>query len=136
MLRDDETSRSPNDLGNLAIAVAHPGHELLVHHHLERYRPLYFCLTDGSGATGQSRLPSTESLLQRTGARPGSIYGRFSDREIYRLLLEGRGDVFRALAGELADSLIDADIRWIAGDAMEGFNPGHDLLPRADRRIR
>lgn len=127
MPHDDETSPSRNDLGNMAIAVAHPGHELLVHHHLERYRPLYFCLTDGSGAAGQSRLESTDRLLQGIGARPGSIYGRFSDREIYTLLLEGRTEVFCALAGELAEGLIDADIQWIAGDAMEGFNPGHDL---------
>lgn len=127
MPRDDETSRSPNDLGKMAIVVAHPGHELLIHHHMERYAPLYFCLTDGSGAAGQSRLESTDGLLKKAGARPGSIYGRFRDREIYTLLLEGRAEVFSALARELADSLIDSDIRWIAGDAMEGFNPGHDL---------
>lgn len=127
MPHDDETSRSPNDLGNLAVVVAHPGHELILHHHLERYRPLYFCLTEGSGATGQPRLESTGRLLRGAGARPGSIYGRFSDREVYRFLLEGRAEVFGALARELAESLIDADIQWIAGDAMEGFNPGHDL---------
>jgi AcrR family transcriptional regulator len=127
MPRNDETSSNPNDLGNMAIVVAHPGHELLVHHHLERYRPLYFCLTDGSGAAGQSRLESTGRLLQRAGARPGSIYGRFSDREVYNLLLDGRAEVFSDLVRELAERLIDADIQWIAGDAMEGFNPGHDL---------
>lgn len=127
MPRDDETSRSPSDFDNMAIVVAHPGHELLVHHHVERYRPLYFCLTDGSGAAGQSRLESTDKLLKKAGARPGSIYGRFRDREIYMLLLEGRADVLGALARELAEDLIDADIQWIAGDAMEGFNPGHDL---------
>ena len=116
-----------NDSGSAAVVVAHPGHELLIHHYLERNRPLYFCLTDGSGGNGQSRLESTSRLLQGVGASPGSIYGRFSDKEIYRILLDGRVDVFVDLLNELAGSLIDADIQCVAGDAMEGFNPAHDL---------
>jgi hypothetical protein len=116
-----------SDSGNAAVVVAHPGHELVIHHYLERSRPLYFCLTDGSGGNGQSRLESTSRLLQGVGALPGSIYGRFSDKEVYRILLDGRVDVFVDLLNELAGSLIDAGIQCVAGDAMEGFNPAHDL---------
>jgi AcrR family transcriptional regulator len=112
---------------NVAIVVAHPGHELVVHHYMEVHRPLYFCLTDGSGGNAASRLASTTDLLARVGARTGSIYGRFSDKELYRLLLDGRADVFVELLNELATSLIDAGIESVAGDAMEGFNPGHDV---------
>jgi hypothetical protein len=114
-------------LRNAAIVVAHPGHELVVHHLMERSRPRFFCLTDGSGGNGQPRLASTGSLLDSAGATPGAIYGRFSDREFYRLLLDRRMDVFTDLAGELAQSLIDADVSCVAGDAMEGFNPSHDV---------
>jgi len=114
-------------LRNLAIIVAHPGHELVVHHLMERTRPSYFCLTDGSGGNGEPRIESTSTLLQRTGATPGAMYGRFSDREFYRLLLEGRIDIFADLAGELAAGFVDAGIRCVAGDAMEGFNPAHDV---------
>jgi AcrR family transcriptional regulator len=110
-----------------AIVVAHPGHELVVHHYMEVHGPLYFCLTDGSGGNAASRLASTTDLLARAGARPGSIYGRFSDKDLYRLLLEGRADVFVELLNELAEGLIDAGIQCVAGDAMEGFNPGHDV---------
>ncbi|HEX7680982.1 MAG TPA: hypothetical protein VF713_22790 [Thermoanaerobaculia bacterium] len=116
-----------SDSGNAAVVVAHPGHELVVHHYLERNRPLYFCLTDGSGGNGQSRLESTSSLLHGVNALPGSIYGRFSDKEVYRILLDGRVEVFVDLLNELAGSLIEADIQCVAGDAMEGFNPAHDL---------
>ncbi len=112
---------------NVAIVVAHPGHELVVHHYMEVHRPLYFCLTDGSGASAQSRLASTDHLIDQVGARRGSIYGRFSDKDVYRSLLEGRVDVFVELLNELAASLIEADIQCVAGDAMEGFNPGHDV---------
>jgi hypothetical protein len=84
-------------------------------------------LTDGSGHTGTSRLASTTAVLERAGATPGSIYGRLSDREIYRAILDGDLDLFAALAGELAEALDRAGITEIAGDAVEGFNPGHDV---------
>jgi len=110
-----------------AIVVAHPGHELVVHHYMEVHRPLYFCLTNGSGGNAQSRLASTDRLIDEIGARRGPIYGRFSDKDVYSLLLEGHVDVFVELRNELATSLIEAGIECVAGDAMEGFNPGHDV---------
>jgi hypothetical protein len=36
-------------LGKTAVIVAHPGHEMVVYHWMERHRPLYFCLTNGAG---------------------------------------------------------------------------------------
>jgi hypothetical protein len=106
--------------------IAHPGHELRVHHWIERTRPLVFVLTDGSGHTGVSRLASTTAVLERAGATPGSIYGRLSDREVYRAILDGDVDLFAGLADELAAALDRAEIGVVAGDAVEGFNPGHD----------
>jgi hypothetical protein len=114
-------------LRNLAIVVAHPGHELVIHHLMELSQPRYFCLTDGSGGNGQPRIESTNALLQQVGATPGTIYGRYSDRELYRLIIDGNVRVFAELANELAASFIDADVRCVAGDAMEGFNPVHDV---------
>jgi hypothetical protein len=110
-----------------AVVVAHPGHELRVFNWMERERPLYCCLTEGSGGAGASRMASTDAIVQRAGARPGPIYGRYSDKSIYRLLLDGRTDVFVALARELADALVDASVECVAGDAVEGFNPSHDV---------
>ncbi|MEK6373108.1 MAG: hypothetical protein AABO58_10465 [Acidobacteriota bacterium] len=111
----------------MALVVAHPGHELVVHRWMELHRPLYFCLTEGSGGAGSARIESTDRLLQRVGAAPGRIHGRFSDKEAYRLLLDGRADVFLALLHELAEHLAGADVTCVAGDAMEGFNPVHDV---------
>ena len=39
-----------------ALVIAHPGHELRIHHWLERARPVTFVLTDGSGHTDHSRI--------------------------------------------------------------------------------
>ncbi len=110
-----------------ALVIGHPGHELRVHHWIERTHPLVFVLTDGSGHTGVSRLASTTAVLERAGATPGSIYGRLSDREVYRAILDGNVDLFAGLADELAAALDRAEIGCVVGDAVEGFNPGHDV---------
>ncbi|MFY9826070.1 MAG: hypothetical protein WAM82_32185 [Thermoanaerobaculia bacterium] len=108
-----------------ALVVAHPGHELRVHRWLEVARPVVFVLTDGSGSHGVSRLASTTALLDRAGASAGSIYGRLSDRELYRAIRAGDLGLFTALVDELARGL--AGVEVVAGDAVEGYNPGHDL---------
>lgn len=111
----------------VAVFVAHPGHELMVYHWLEQQRPLYCCLTDGSGGEASSRLASTRRLLGRIGATSGSLCGRYSDKEVYRLLLEKRLSTFVELSHELAEILIQSDVDAVAGDAVEGFNPVHDV---------
>ena len=110
-----------------ALIVAHPGHELMVHAWMERHRPLYCCLTDGSGGTSTSRLESTIRLLDTLGAKRGPVFGPHPDKEIYRYLLERRVEIFVELAEQLADALIAAEVNWVAGDAAEGFNPTHDV---------
>ncbi len=110
-----------------ALVVAHPGHELRVYHWMEKHHPLYCCLTDGSGGGATSRLSSTTRLLHAAGASVGPIYGRYPDTLVYRLLLDGRVDVFVTLAEELAAALATANVDCVAGDAVEGFNPTHDV---------
>ena len=117
-------SPTPN---TTALVVAHPGHELRVYHWLEKHHPIYCCLTDGSGGGATSRLPSTTRLLNTVGASVGPIYGRYPDTLVYRLLLDGRVDVFVTLAEELAEALATANVDCVGGDAVEGFNPAHDV---------
>jgi hypothetical protein len=121
-------SRDPaEDPGQTALIVAHPGHELMVYHWVERHRPLYCCLTDGSGGSATSRIASTTRLLERAGATVGPVYGRYPDRDVYALLLDGQVDAFVDLAKELAAVLAAAGVELVAGDAVEGFNPVHDV---------
>lgn len=112
--------------GRAALVIAHPGHELRVHAWLEEARPLVFVLTDGSGHTGRGRLDSTSAVLERAGAQRGALYGRLTDRALYAALLAGDQALFDALADELAEGLGEAGVATVAGDAIEGFNPGHD----------
>jgi len=110
-----------------ALIVAHPGHELRVHHWMELARPLVIVLTDGSGRTAQSRLSSTTRILSATGARAGEVYGRFTDEEIYAAILNGSQEVLTGVMRELARILDDEGIEYLAHDAIEGYNPSHDL---------
>ena len=117
----------PRQTGRAVLVLAHPGHELRVHGWLERARPEVHVLTDGSGHGPHARLASTTSVLERAGAGQGRIYGRFSDRELYEAMLGGRVGLFVSMAGELADAIIAAGADVVACDAIEGYNPSHDV---------
>ena len=110
-----------------ALIIAHPGHELRVHHWVERARPATLVLTDGSGRTAQSRLASTTKILAGAGAKPGPIYGRFTDAAIYNAMLAGERDVFLELLEEIANWLVAERIDYIVGDALEGYNTSHEV---------
>lgn len=113
--------------GGAALVVAHPGHELRVYGWMERARPLVFVLTDGSGSAGEARLESTTALLARTGARAAPVYGWMSDRAIYTAMLAHDFGRFTAVADELAGRLVADGIGYVVGDAVEGYNPSHDV---------
>ncbi|HEV8269073.1 MAG TPA: hypothetical protein VGR00_12600 [Thermoanaerobaculia bacterium] len=110
-----------------AVVVAHPGHELRVHGLVERVRPLVFVLTDGSGRSGRSRLAYTSRLLSDLGAPVSPVFGRFTDLELYRAMLDGRVDVFLRLAEEIAERLVSEGIEVVVTDDAEGYNPAHDV---------
>lgn len=113
--------------GNVALVIGHPGHELRIYHWLEIARPLTFVLTDGSGREQRSRLPSTAKVLRETGAKPAPIFGLWSDAQAYEILLTGNLDALIGVTRDLANAFLENDIRAVAADAMEGFNPTHDL---------
>jgi hypothetical protein len=109
------------------LLVAHPGHELLLYGWLRRTRPVVHVLTDGSGHSSVSRVPATADLLREIGARPGSIFGRLSDREAYALIREQNVELVLSMANELAEELAERRTMTVVCDAAEGYNPVHDL---------
>jgi len=110
-----------------ALVIAHPGHELRVHGWLEIARPLVFVLTDGSGHTGHSRVASTARVLDAAGAERSRIFGRFTDAELYDIMRSGNVAPLLRVMLDLAAACSAADIDYVVGDAVEGFNPSHDL---------
>jgi hypothetical protein len=110
-----------------ALVIGHPGHELRVFRWLEIMRPAVFVITDGSGRSGRSRLPSTNRILHQVGASRGSFYGPITDSAAYAGLLNHDFDIFIGLTRQLARYLIDEPVSYVAGDALEGYNPTHDV---------
>jgi hypothetical protein len=109
------------------LAIAHPGHELRVHHWLETNRPQVWVLTDGSGHTGRSRIDSTSRVLEATGAVPGPVYAHLSDVALYEAVLNFEFRPFIADVDRLAAALMQEPVTCVAGDAEEGYNPAHDI---------
>jgi hypothetical protein len=116
-----------DSLANDFLFVAHPGHELCVHGWLSSAQPKVFVLTDGSGHGGQSRISSTSKVLDQVGAQPGSIYGRFTDAALYELILRRDFQPLLRIIDEFAEAIVRERPSTIAGDAIEGYNPSHDL---------
>ncbi len=110
-----------------ALCIAHPGHELRVLQWANDLRPLTFIFTDGSGPDRESRLPSTESVLDDFGVPRGSLFGAFTDRQFYELMLAGDPQPFIDIARTLSSEWESAGINLVAGDMSEGFNTSHDL---------
>src|SRR5689334_19055765 len=109
-----------------ALVVAHPGHELKVFGWMCEYTPRVFILTDGSGGK-VSRLRSTQMLLNLAHASQGEIFGQLSDVDMYRAIVGQKIPTFLRLVNWLSQALVEQGIDFVAGDAVEGFNPSHDL---------
>jgi hypothetical protein len=86
-----------------------------------------FVITDGSGRTGHSRLPSTTRILDQVGASCGLFYGPVTDAAAYTAILDQNLDLFSELLRKLAGYLIDEKVSCVVGDALEGYNPMHDV---------
>jgi hypothetical protein len=108
--------------------VGHPGHELRVHHFLERARPLVLVVTDGSSRGSPPRLAASQRLLAATGASPGAPFGRWADGELYELVRRGATRAFGDLARDVAEVLVASRAALLVSDAPEGISLTHDLV--------
>jgi hypothetical protein len=111
----------------MALVLGHPGHELRVYGWLEAAHPLVFVLTDGSGASGASRIAETARVLDHAGGRHGGLFGRYPDGLVYEALLRHDFAFFLRRVRELAAVFVREKITHVAGDAAEGYNPIHDV---------
>jgi hypothetical protein len=74
-----------------------------------------------------SRIDLTSALLDAAGCRRSPVYGGHSDGDFYRAILDRDASFYLDLSGRLAEWLVAADIGMVASDAVEGYNPTHDL---------
>lgn len=114
--------------GKPLLVIAHPGHELRVHHWCELARPDVAVLTDGSGGSGVSRVHRTTELLTNLHASPTEFYAPLSDRQLYNAVLRGDENLFIDLADQLRRLVVTGGYDYVVGDAPEGAIMGHDVL--------
>jgi len=124
-----------NAAGSSALLIAHPGHELLVHYWMERAHPLVFVLTDGSGSSGEERRGQSVRIIEAAGASVGSVFALASDRDWYDAVLVGDRGLFDRASSAITEACVGAGVDRIVTDAIEYFNPMHDLCHALARGV-
>lgn len=109
------------------LVIAHPGHELRLYGWISQTQPMVCILTDGSGSDGVPRLDKTLKILQTLSAEVGPLCGELSDREIYEKILRHEHHLFETLCERLVKLMLAQNIDMVVSDAIEGYNPVHDL---------
>ncbi|MDX8481246.1 hypothetical protein RFN28_22690 [Mesorhizobium sp. VK24D] len=109
------------------LVLAHPGHELRIHHWLEREKPRVYLLTDGSGGRQMARTRYSRDLVEAAGATPGAVFGDIPDAVWYEALLAQNSDFFIDVLTKIHMDLASAKNLQIVSDAVDGYNPMHDL---------
>lgn len=110
-----------------AMVIGHPGHELRAFKYIKEFKPDVFILTDGSGSVNEPRLYQSIRLIEANGARYMESFPAIPDREMYRMILENQTEKILAIKARLKSFILEAGYDCIVGDALEGFNPTHDL---------
>lgn len=111
----------------IAVITAHPPHGLRIFGFLQVHRPLVYVLTDGSGCRDISRKEEAAVYLQNCGARPSTIFCRFSDAEFFDVIRRQDVSTLLSLCDEIVEDLDRNAIDVVVGDAAEGFSPAHDI---------
>jgi LmbE family N-acetylglucosaminyl deacetylase len=124
-LRDDPARADIRE--NALLLIGHPGHELRVLGWLAEARPTVCVLTDGSGSDDSPRIELTQHLITEAGARIGPLFGELSDRQVYQYMLDGQSLPLQALSERITAFIVERDISMVVSDAVEGYNPTHDL---------
>jgi hypothetical protein len=110
-----------------ALIIGHPGHELRAYTFVKKYKPDVFILTDGSGLNKASRIHETIRILDSLGAKFQDSIRIFTDIELYNIILEQDLSEILLYKNSLKDIIIRNQYDIIVGDALEGFNPTHDI---------
>ena len=120
-------ARRPLDLTpgatNLFV-FSHPNHELAVFGLLRRLRPRLVYLTDGGD---EARVQQTREGLERIGLAEQAHFLNYTERTCYDALLARDVAFFADVADRVRARCSDVEPRQVFCDAVEFYNPLHDL---------
>ena len=109
---------------------SHPNHEVAAFGMIYRLRPIKLIyLTDGGG---EHRVNETKAVLTKIGLAENAVFLNRREDSFYNALLDLDCGYFEALSGTIRDLLIGFVAPYIFCDAVEFYNPVHDMtLPIA-----
>lgn len=108
-----------------AFVFSHPNHELAVYGALQRLKPTCIVyLTDGGG---QHRVDQTNDGLSAIGLLDSAVFLNHSEGSFYGALVDKNYSFFRSVANQLAQILSAHRLEQVFCDAIEYYNPVHDL---------
>ena len=106
------------------MIFGHPGHELALFGLLQRYRPLIVIITDGGG---EERVEESRAGLSSIALAESAVFLRFREAAFYEALLDNDIDFFWEVSEALHTEIARAQAEQIFCDAIEFYNPVHDM---------
>lgn len=107
------------------VAVfSHPNHEIAVLALLKKVKPFIIFLTDGGG---KAREDQTRKGLRSIGLLDNAIFLSHPEQAFYDGLLHVNSDYFHNVAHQVRSLLKNTKPEQILCDAVEFYNPVHDL---------
>ena len=115
-------SGSPS--GRTLAVLSHPNHEAVVYGLWQRWRPFTVYLSDGGA---KARVEETRRGLDRIGLGNQALYLNYEEALFYRSLVDQDVSFFLEIIQRLKDTIVETKPDRILVDAVEFYNPVHDL---------
>ena len=93
----------PND--PTLLVIGHPGHKLRSYEWMRKTRPTVLVLTDGGGAKNHPRIERTRGVVTQAGAVARQLFCTFTDRDLYRFLIDGTTKPLVVWTSEVATTI-------------------------------
>lgn len=106
------------------FVFSHPNHELAVYGLIQRLKPWMIFLTDGGG---EDRVEQTRQGLSKIGLLDHAVFLDHAEKEFYDRLLQTDVAYFQGVADQVREILKEKGPACVCSDAMEFYNPVHDL---------
>jgi len=106
------------------LVLSHPNHEAAIFGIVQRLRPRLVVLTDGGGG---SRPSQSRRAFDRIGLLDRVTFLDFRESDFYAALLDSDLGYFRSVVTRLRTELEAFGPEQVICDAVEFYNPVHDL---------
>lgn len=127
-LEFEDISRDPfsEHRGIIRLMIfGHPAHELALYGAISRLKPRILILTDGGSP---ARVSFSRKGLESMGALNNASYAGFREADFYQALLDHDTSYFDEVVACIRESIEAENPGQIFCDAVEFYNPVHDII--------